>query len=142
VLEPKAVDCSNLILTNRSVIQRLSLDKNESILSTFNYSKEFGKTVITEFEIFCDLEAYKKAPRISHYLGFLIGSLILGFASDRGGRKMILLACIWTTGTMSLFQLVGHDFISYVFFEFFIGLFIGVSNLHFAARESERVYSN
>jgi MFS family permease len=56
-----------------------------------------------------------------------LGSFIVGFASDRGGRKMIILACIWTTGVMSLFQLVGHDFISYVFFQFFIGLFIGVS---------------
>lgn len=92
----------------------------------FNFSRDLGHTVITEFEIFCDLEPLAKAPRFSHYIGFFLGSFILGFASDRGGRKMIILACMWTTGVMSLFQLVGHDYISYIFFQFFIGLFIGV----------------
>ena len=82
---------------------------------------------MSEYQILCDLSIYSKLPRFSNYLGFIIGSILLGFASDRGGRKMIILACIWTTGIMSLFQLVGHDFISYVFFQFFIGLFIGVS---------------
>lgn len=92
----------------------------------FNMSQYYGETVITEFEILCDLDHLAKVPRFSHYFGFFIGAFILGFASDRGGRKMIILACIWTTGIMSIFQLVGHDFISYVFFQFFIGIFTGV----------------
>lgn len=50
---------------------------------------------------------------------------MLGIASDMGGRKMIILACIWTAGIMSLFQLVGTDYVSFVFFQFFLGLFVG-----------------
>ena len=84
-----------------------------------------GKTVAMEFGILCDLERYIKMPRYIFVIGYVIGALLLGFASDRGGRKIIILACIWTTGIMSLFQLVGTDFISFTFFQFFIGLFIG-----------------
>jgi MFS family permease len=50
---------------------------------------------------------------------------VLGFGSDRGGRKIIILACIWTTGIMSIFQMVGTDYMSFIFFQFFVGLFLG-----------------
>jgi hypothetical protein len=132
------VSCTehNLYEKNQSVIQKLSgrdkqveLSNGSRAFLNYEYSKEFGQTVITEYSVFCDLAPFTKAPRFSHVFGFFLGSLILGFASDRGGRKIIILACIWTTGVMSLFQLVGEEFISYTFFQFFIGLFIGVSLL-------------
>lgn len=138
---PSTVQCdysknlTNKLYTNHSIIQRLSgksmhsiyrNNSNETDPIKYIYSNEYGNTIPVYFGIICDLKSYIKAPRYSHYLGYIIGCLVLGFASDRGGRKMIILACIWTTGIMCLFQLVGHDFISYVFFQFFIGLFIGV----------------
>lgn len=132
---PSQVGCNyskteNSTYQNHSVIQRLAgkgkyLIDNGSIEFKLNYSVEYGETVATEYDILCDLQNFTRVPRFSHYLGFIMGSSLLGFTSDRGGRKMIILACIWSTGIMSIFQLVGHDFISYVFFEFFIGLFIG-----------------
>ena len=125
----------NMSYTNRSVIQRLSgkskyviVNGNESIAFNHIYNhNEFGNTVATDFEIFCDIEPYLKMPKFSQYMGFIVGSLMLGIASDKGGRKIIILACIWTAGIMSIFQIFGHDFISFVFFQFFLGLFIGVS---------------
>ncbi|CAF0989706.1 unnamed protein product [Brachionus calyciflorus] len=134
LLEPSLIDCKsdNVTLVNISTIQRLSGRKisyyNESNFSVelpITYNLTYGETVISEFQVLCDLAAFVKVPRFSGYLGFILGSILLGYASDRGGRKMIILACIWTTGIMSIFQLVGHDFISYLFFQFFIGLFIG-----------------
>jgi hypothetical protein len=134
-LEPVNVQCdysemlSESNYSNSTLIQQLS-GKPKYIIenSTFkyNYSNEYGQTVLTEFNILCELSSFKKLPRYSNFLGYVVGALLLGFGSDRGGRKIIILACIWTTGIMSVFQLVGHDFISFIFFQFFIGLFIGV----------------
>ena len=71
----------------------------------------------------------------------ILGGLIFGYIADHSGRKMILLgnshclslfqgsidSClgsIWTACAMSLFQLLSGDYISYVFFIFFVGLAI------------------
>ena len=53
------------------------------------------------FNLFCDLTQVLKMPRFANFFGFVIGALLLGFASDKGGRKIIILACIWTAGVMS-----------------------------------------
>lgn len=121
---------------NRTIIQRVSgkskyyydLDNETSKDIRFPYdTSEYGETVATQFEILCDMQPYLKFTKFAHYLGFFIGSLLLGIASDKGGRKSIILACIWSAGIMSTFQLVDHDYVSFVFFQFFLGLFIGVS---------------
>jgi MFS family permease len=144
LLAPKHVQCdyaaylSKRNYTNTTVIQRLSgksvhyiheLDAESGEMKTipfkFNTSGEFGLTAISEYDIYCDLRSFVNVPRFAHIFGYLIGALVLSIASDRGGRKMIILACIWSTGIMSLFQLVGHDFVSFTFFQFFLGLFIG-----------------
>lgn len=144
LLVPSHVQCNytNMLETvnyqNRSIIQRLSGKSKYIIMNRTNNSNmtvvpfkfdynvtEFGPSVATEFNILCDIEPYLKVSKFSHYFGFFIGSLMLGIASDMGGRKMIILACIWTAGIMSVFQLVGHDYVSFVFFQFFLGIFIG-----------------
>lgn len=109
---------------NRYTIHDVTINDSE-IRFNYTHSKEFGRTIVTDFNLFCDLEAASRAPRFVHFFGFVLGCLLLGFASDKGGRKIIILACIWTSGIMSIFQLVGNDFISFVFFQFFLGLFIG-----------------
>ena len=135
VLKPNYTECPeatpNQSMFNQTLIQRLSgrpkyiFDENgRRYIYKYNYSNESGITVPVEFQIFCDIEDFLKITRWSHYIGYFIGCLILGFASDRGGRKMIVLSCIWVSGIMSLFQLVGDDFISFSFFQFFIGLFV------------------
>lgn len=139
MLVPSVVQCNytellaNSNYTNRTLIQRLSgkskyIINNEYGNDTFSFAfntSEYGESVATKFQILCDIEPYLKASKFSHYFGFIIGSLLLGIASDRGGRKMIILACFWTAGIMSLFQLVGRDYVSFVFFQFFLGSFIG-----------------
>lgn len=139
-MQPREIICdfdnlTNVTNANRSIIQRLSgkskyvlyVSTNSTTDFKFNYSTELGNTVLTDYDMLCDMVNYKIGPRYTHFLGYVLGCLLLGFGSDRGGRKMIILGCMWTTGVMSLFQLVGKDFISFTFFQFFIGLFIGVS---------------
>jgi MFS family permease len=137
------VDCVKDTYANQTTIQRLSgqpkyllaeitVVNNETNVTNvtkvpfhYNTSREYGDTVLTEFEILCEMTSYTHMPRLAHFAGYIVGALVLGFASDRGGRKMIVLSCIWVSGVMSIFQLVGHDFISFTFFQFFIGLFLG-----------------
>ena len=129
-----STELSEVNYTESTLIQRLTGKKkyyiqpndNTTVPLIFNFSSEIGRTIATDFEILCDILNFLKLPRYSNLLGYLLGCILLGFASDKGGRKMIILACMWTTGVMSVFQIVGHDFISFVFFQFFIGLFIGV----------------
>lgn len=158
---PKHIECNysellnntNFNVVEHSIIQRLSgKDKyvitdlrhnNSPVPFIYNYSKEYGQTIITDFKLFCDFKDVFRVPRFVHYFGFILGCLLLGFASDKGGRKIIILACIWTCGVMSVFQLIGQDFISFVFFQFFLGLFIGVSFwvfFSFAANSSKTTF--
>ena len=82
-------------------------------------------TVPLDFGILSPQHPHFKLSRYIFSIGFILGAIVLGFGSDRGGRKIIILACIWTTGIMSVFQLVGTDYMSYIFFQFFVGLFLG-----------------
>lgn len=144
MLVPLSVECNyssyleTVNYTNRTIIQRLSGRSKYIITNEFNndtipfsyvHSNEYGNSVATEFQLLCDIEPYLKTAKFSQYLGMISGGIMLGIASDKGGRKIIILACMWTAGIMSLFQLVGHDYVSFVFFQFFLGLFVGVSNL-------------
>lgn len=125
LLGPKNINCSNSTQSSNNITFDL-LDPN---LNEENYTQTFisniGKTVPIQFNVLCNLDSNTKISRLVNVLGFISGSVLLGFASDRGGRKVIILASIWTTGIMSLFQMVGTDFISFVFFQFFVGLFVG-----------------
>ena len=76
-------------------------------------------------------------------LGLTIGGLVFGCIADHSGRKMILLGknadsmlplrwndvsfvgSMWTACVLSVFQLLSDDYISYVFFIFFVGIAIG-----------------
>jgi len=84
-----------------------------------------------------------KLPNIVYLIGLVIGGLVFGCIADHSGRKMILLGknfhsylfgnffyCLfkgsmWTACALSVFQLLSDDYISYVFFIFFIGIAIG-----------------
>ena len=103
----------DLNYSNQSIIQRLSGkskyillvptnktdDKNITIYDyqSVKYNSPldvYGKTVSSEYEILCDLSSFVKLPRYSYFFGYILGALILGFGSDRGGRKMIILSSI------------------------------------------------
>jgi hypothetical protein len=82
---------------------------------------------VLKYKLFCDMAEYIKLPYYAHLIGFIIGAVLLGILADKGGRKIIILGCIWVTGIMSVFQVVGNDFISFVFFQLFLAIFAGVS---------------
>ena len=88
------INDTRLNVTENTVIQRLSgklrysirnLTDNGSIVPfAYNYSTEYGQTIVTDFNLFCDLTEVLRMPRFANFYGFVIGSLLLGFASDKG----------------------------------------------------------
>ncbi|CAF2518312.1 unnamed protein product [Rotaria sp. Silwood2] len=90
----------------------------------YNYSQEYGRSVLTDFNIFCD-PIRVKIPNIVYLIGLILGGLIFGYIADHSGRKMILIGSMWTACALSIFQLLSDDYISYVFFILFVGIAIG-----------------
>ncbi|CAF1158012.1 unnamed protein product [Didymodactylos carnosus] len=91
---------------------------------TFARINEYGSTVLTQFDILCD-DTRIKIPYIVYIVGLIIGGLVFGYMADYSGRKMLLLGSMWSACALSVFQLLSDDYISYVFFIFFVGIFIG-----------------
>ncbi|CAF1187332.1 unnamed protein product, partial [Didymodactylos carnosus] len=90
----------------------------------YSYSNTYGLTVLTEFNELCD-DIKRKIPYIVYMVSLIIGGLVFGYAADHNGRKATLLGSTWVIVALSIFQLLSDDYISYVFFIFFIGFPIG-----------------
>jgi len=101
----------------------ISQPKNVEI-SKNTFSKEYGNTVLTDFDRYCN-PIYEKIPHIVYLVGLILGGLIFGYMADHSGRKMILLGSMWAACFLSVFQLLSEDYISYVFFSLFVGIAIG-----------------
>ncbi|CAF4380983.1 unnamed protein product, partial [Adineta steineri] len=69
----------------------------------YNYSNEYGQTVLTEYEALCN-KARVKLPYIVYIIGLILGGLVFGYLADYSGRKMILSGSMWTACILSIFQ--------------------------------------
>ncbi|CAF2107123.1 unnamed protein product [Rotaria magnacalcarata] len=141
LLPPKYIDCTpfypnksntilqtstqlNQIISNENATSLVKDEKREKIKRIYNYSKEYGRSALTDFDTLCD-KTRVKLPYIVNIVGFILGALVLGSIADHSGRKMILLGSMWTACILSIFQLLSEEYISYVFFMFFLGVLMG-----------------
>ncbi|CAF0758292.1 unnamed protein product [Rotaria sordida] len=146
LLPPKYIDCTSydskksnisdrlsteLDTTTTTIItvlyndtERIPINGRQSVEPVYNYSKEYGRSVLTDFNTLCD-KTRVKIPYILYIIGFILGGFIFGYIADHSGRKMILLGSMWTACVISIFQLLSEDYISYIFFMLFIGFAIG-----------------
>ncbi|CAF4846667.1 unnamed protein product [Rotaria socialis] len=141
LLPPKYIDCTpvypnksnttlqtstqlNQIISNENTASLVNDGKREKLKRTYNYSKEYGRSALIDFDTLCD-KTRVKLPYIVNIVGFSLGALVLGAIADHSGRKMILLGSMWTACILSIFQLLSEEYISYVFFMFFLGVLTG-----------------
>ncbi|UJR30512.1 hypothetical protein I4U23_018042 [Adineta vaga] len=136
LMKPKSFNCTPtyINMTNETNstskllygnVQRIVVNgKIQRIEPTYEYDQEYGRTVLTDFNAFCD-PIRIKLPNIIYLIGLVIGGLVFGCIADHSGRKMILIGSMWTACALSVFQLLSDDYISYVFFIFFVGIAIG-----------------
>ncbi|XP_067900670.1 solute carrier family 22 member 3-like [Heterodontus francisci] len=80
-------------------------------------------TIVSEYELVCE-DAWKvDMSQASIEIGFFLGALITGYAADRFGRKLCLLACLTGTGVSGIVVAVAPVYPVFVIFRILQGLF-------------------
>ncbi|XP_069501072.1 solute carrier family 22 member 20-like [Ambystoma mexicanum] len=88
---------------------------------TYDHSV-FSSTIVTEWDLVCDLRQMKQVAQTIYMAGVLVGAAIFGSLSDRYGRRALL---IWSylqlalAGTCAAFL---PSFINYCIFRFLCGM--------------------
>ncbi|CAH2084661.1 unnamed protein product [Euphydryas editha] len=86
---------------------------------------DFTRTIVTEWNLICQKSWLKDFTQTIFQFGVLIGSLTLGLASDRyGRRKTLLIAIVFEmfTGMMAAFM---PDYWSFTIIRMFLGISVG-----------------
>ncbi|XP_013855073.1 solute carrier family 22 member 6-like [Austrofundulus limnaeus] len=68
---------------------------------------ERTSTIISEWDLVCDLRSYKQMGQTIYMAGTVVGSLIFGSLSDRFGRRILLIICnllMAVSGTCAAFS--------------------------------------
>ncbi|KAJ6654224.1 hypothetical protein lerEdw1_007321 [Lerista edwardsae] len=82
----------------------------------------YSSTIITEWDLVCDLRKLREMAQSIYMLGVLLGALVLGGLADRYGRKAIIM---WSflqmsvTGTCAAFS---PNYVSFCVFRFLSGM--------------------
>ncbi|XP_018421148.1 PREDICTED: solute carrier family 22 member 3 [Nanorana parkeri] len=85
--------------------------------------EEYRTTIISQYNLVCS-DAWKlDMTQSSLNFGFLIGALILGYAADRYGRKVIYLISSFGVGLSGIGAAFAPNFYVFVFFRFLQGIF-------------------
>jgi len=99
--------------------------------------KEFS--VVTQFDIYCDKEAYLSLVQSLPFVSWAIGGIVAGWLMDKFGRRLIVLggsAMVIILGFASAFS---PNFIFYSIVRFFVGFFIPIASAHKIVLASEFV---
>ncbi|XP_030074681.1 solute carrier family 22 member 6-B [Microcaecilia unicolor] len=87
----------------------------------------FSSSIVTEWELVCDLRSLKELAQSLFMAGVLIGALIFGGLSDRFGRRAVLLWSLLMIGVMGTGAAFSPSFTVYCLFRFLSG--VGLSGL-------------
>nr|CAB3266155.1 solute carrier family 22 member 4-like [Phallusia mammillata] len=127
--------CQRLANTTKNPIGSV---ETEGCLDGWQYSKDMGVTVVTEFDLVCD-DAWKR-PTIQciFMIGLMIGSLLGGTLSDRFGRRVVLLSSFLGGGLLLLILSFSHNYWCFVAVIFFLGAIhiLTYSSIFIMAQES------
>ncbi|XP_026794558.3 solute carrier family 22 member 6 [Pangasianodon hypophthalmus] len=95
----------------------------EGCVDGWSYNKtDMSSTIITEWDLVCDLKALKQMGQTIYMGGVLVGALIFGGLSDKFGRRILLLISnlmMAVSGTCTAFA---SSFSLFCLFRFFCGM--------------------
>jgi len=89
--------------------------------TSVTYSQD---TIIAEWDLVCDMNWYGKATMSSLMLGFLLGSLFLGWLADKIGRKRNLMFTLVGMLMANLVSASTPHFSIYLLSRFVVGIFL------------------
>lgn len=70
--------------------ERCRLERSE-----WSYTRASKYSVVTEYDLVCNLTAYAETSNAVHYVGGVIGSIICGKVADTYGRKIVMVICLF-----------------------------------------------
>ncbi|KAJ1147828.1 hypothetical protein NDU88_000682 [Pleurodeles waltl] len=80
---------------------------------------QFSSTIATEWDLVCEQKWLNKASSTFFFIGVMVGSILIGYLSDRYGRRMMLLVtCVFTL----LFGMASAASVNYPMFAVFRAL--------------------
>ncbi|XP_067845370.1 solute carrier family 22 member 3-like [Heptranchias perlo] len=80
-------------------------------------------TIVSEYELICENAWKVDLSQACIEIGFFLGALITGYAADRFGRKLCLLACLVGTGVAGIVVALAPIYPVFVIFRILQGLF-------------------
>uniref|UniRef100_A0A4W4H5Q4 Solute carrier family 22 member 6 n=1 Tax=Electrophorus electricus TaxID=8005 RepID=A0A4W4H5Q4_ELEEL len=102
--------------------------ETEGCVDGWNYDmRDMTSTIISEWDLVCDLRSLKRMGQTVYMGGVLVGALVFGGLSDRFGRRVLLLISnllLAVSGTCAAFS---TSFTMFCVFRFFCGM--GLSGL-------------
>ncbi|XP_074129107.1 organic anion transporter 3-like [Sminthopsis crassicaudata] len=81
----------------------------------------FASTIVTEWDLVCDLRQLKEMAQSLYMAGVLIGGIVFGSLSDRFGRKPILTLSYLLLAVSSTCSAFSPNFLTYAIFRFLTG---------------------
>ncbi|KAI5096731.1 solute carrier family 22 member 6, partial [Silurus meridionalis] len=113
----------DLLGQNSSMDQEKTDIEMEGCVDGWSYNKtDMSSTIITEWDLVCDLRSLKQMGQTIYMGGVLVGAIIFGGLSDKFGRRILLLISnllIAVSGTCAAFA---STFSLFCLFRFFCGL--------------------
>jgi len=92
--------------------------------SEWEYTEVKEYSIVTEFDMVCDKDPYLHLATSLIFVSWAIGAIVLGWLSDRYGRKIATLACSVAVMVLGFSSAFSPNFAAYVTFRFLLGLFI------------------
>ncbi|XP_075975688.1 organic cation transporter protein-like [Anticarsia gemmatalis] len=87
----------------------------------------FTRTIVMEWNLICDRKWLRGITQMLFQFGTLTGSILLGMASDRYGRRPTFIASIILQITAGITSAYMISFWAFSFFRFFVGVSVGGS---------------
>ncbi|XP_067328515.1 solute carrier family 22 member 6-A-like [Anolis sagrei] len=82
----------------------------------------FPSTIVSEWDLVCDAWTLRQMAQSLYMAGVLIGSLIIGFLSDRFGRKALIVWCYMQMGVAGACTAFAPNFTAYCILRFLCGM--------------------
>ncbi|XP_077314839.1 solute carrier family 22 member 20-like [Lithobates pipiens] len=106
-----------------------STNNTESCKDGWIYDKSiFISTIVTEWDLVCDLRKMRQVAQSIYMAGVLVGAFVLGYLSDRFGRKAILTGSYFIMAVSGTCVAFLPNFVAYCTFRCLCGMaFSGIA---------------
>ncbi|KAF5908909.1 solute carrier family 22 member 6-like, partial [Clarias magur] len=113
----------DLLGKNRSEAMDKNAIKMEGCADGWSYNKtDMTSTIITEWDLVCDLKSLKQMGQSVYMGGVLVGALVFGGLSDKFGRRILLLISYLMMAVSGTCTAFASSFSLFCFFRFFCGM--------------------